>query len=652
MRVKSAVLALYATAVVTVLGAPAYADVLINQPGGIVQNTIQDHQNSVTLNLPGVSLSAMLGQIAVANLNDVGIGPYYETSIDPLNPFLLPNLSTFYLGLGSDYTITQQAGALSDGLPVPIQPAATVIQNALNTISVSNGAQPALSNVIAGGFQQAATTVNAAYFNPLDGTTGTLVQSIANATTRAENVMSATVNNGNASIIGNNGVNPQTGLPVDGFQQAFAFLQTGGVLENGNTANLTLVQKLLNESTITAWNSAIANSIASTSGSLDPSIHTLHQTSVVGVNQMDFRAPTTGNPPVAVQSNINLAGFQPGTLTPDGSGELGLTATIGNIAVAYTGATVAGNNYNVGDPATLGDGIAIVSGVTQNTVFGLNNITGGAGAGLTLSGVLPANYAASPPAFTGLPSSFGVAGVYDPTSDGFLQYVDTSTYALKTLYDVDTQNAPAGANLVGVVNLIGARVNNGSASITGSASALTQSFTNNLNSLQVGGTLSGKATQAVIGINQGSFGGTTPQTSYTGYVNLAVANANSGPASLTNVSQSMNQALNTVAAAQGVDFNLNQGVATAGALAPGLTLSGNNIQVAAGSSATITGALQSIRSTVNVASIGALSGNSQINQASNGINIGGSNQLLALPTNNNATISGIQVNTSSINAVQ
>ena len=113
----------------------------------------------------------------------------------------------------------------------------------LNTNTVSNNPQPAVSTVIAGGFQQAVATINTAYFNPLDTTTGTLLQEATGTTQSAVNVMAATVFNGSASVIGNNGIDPKSGLPVDGFQQAYVFLNTGGVLENGKTASLTLVQK-------------------------------------------------------------------------------------------------------------------------------------------------------------------------------------------------------------------------------------------------------------------------------------------------------------------------------------------------------------------------------------------------------------------------
>ena len=364
MIAKRILLGLAATALPIVLSAPASAQIFINQPSGVVPTTVQTDINSQILNLPGTSLTQMLGQIAAANLNDVGIGPFYNTG----SGTPLPNSSIFYMGLGTDYTITQRAGGVI----------ATALQDVRNTNTVNNGAQPALSTVIAGGFQQAVATINTAYFNPLDGTKGTLIQAAAGTTQNAINVMAATVQNGSASVIGNNGADKNM-VPIDGFQQAYVFLNTGGVLEDGKKASLTLEQKNLAPNTIIATNSAIANSISATSSTLDPSVLTLHQTSVVGAYQMDFQAPvdSSGKP---VQSNINLAGFQLGGLTPAVE-VVGLTATIGNEAIAYTGITIPGRNYNIGS-AALGDGTAVVSGVTQDTRFGLNNITGGAGAGL------------------------------------------------------------------------------------------------------------------------------------------------------------------------------------------------------------------------------------------------------------------------------
>ena len=103
-----------------------------------------------------------------------------------------------------------------------------------------------------------------------------------------------------------------------------------------------------------------------------------------------------------------------------------------------------------------------------------------------------------------------------------------------------------------------------------------------------------------------------PALATTGYVNLGVANANIGPASLTNVSQSMDQSLNTFAAAGGNNLTLNQSAINHNyrrRLCLGLC--SNNIQVAAGSSgATISGAQQFITNQINVATVGSLSGNS------------------------------------------
>ena len=122
--------------------------------------------------------------------------------------------------------------------------------------------------------------------------------------------MSATVQNGTAAVIGTD----FNGGP--GFQNAFGFLNTGGVLViNGGLANgettLNLQQKFSSPNNITATNSAIANSVASTSGTtLDPTVQNLNQLSVVGAQQMDFQSEG------GVPSVTHLFGFQPGGALP------------------------------------------------------------------------------------------------------------------------------------------------------------------------------------------------------------------------------------------------------------------------------------------------------------------------------------------------
>jgi len=629
MRVKTVLLALCSMALAAVLAAPSYAQTIINQPAGD-PGTTQTLQNVELLNLPATSLQALIGQSAINQVNQIGSGNLVG---QPLS----------WLGVGTPYTLQQQAGDATNGN------AFTVTQTANNSITVENGALPALSTVIAGGFQNAANAVNSAFFNPVTGSltdptvsTGSLTQVSSNAFLTATNLMSATVQNGAASVIGNNGVD-SNGAPVPGYQQAYTTINTGGVLTSISTT-LQLEQKLGSQNLVVNTNTALANSIASTSSSLDPSILTLNQDSRLIVNQFDFQSVTTGTPPTPTQTVVNLSGFQPGGLVPTGVGTtVGLLATIGNMAIAYTGAT--GADYNIGKPAVPGDGTAVINGVTQNTFFSLNTITGvngSPGAGI--------NYSAASDA--GGTNPYLSLTPYNSQSAGFLQYVDTTTYALTTVYDQDPNNT-TGQALTGVVNALAARVNNGSASIIGAVRTaatdpVTQQFTNTLNSAVVGGTVSGTLTQAVVGMDQSTLGGSASGVSYTGYVNLAVANASVGPASLTNVSQSMSQALNTAGSGAAAGFTLNQSVTSP---AEGCTLCSNNIQVAAGSSlATISGAQQFTNNTVNVASLGSVNGGS-ITQTTTNVSIKGVNQLVTL-TNGNATINGTQSSFSAINVVK
>ena len=641
MLIKRVVLALGAMALAIVLAAPTYAQTLINQlPGADTppdEVPIQSAINNADLSAPGTSESSFAGQQPDPLKK-------YSNGLNILGP-------TAYFGVSTIYTINQIAGDIT--VPSIVQ------QTATNSIVVDNAPnlQPALSSVTAGGFQQASNAVNSANFAPNQGSLGnptlskgSLTQLVSLATLSATNTMSATVYNGTASVIGS--ALDGTGAP--GYQQAFGTLNTAGVLVDISTT-LALQQKMGGPNSITATNSAIANSIVSTSATLDPSVLTLNQASIVGVNQIDFKSVSSTPDPIYTPTDTvtNLSGFQPGGLLPVDAALLpgypvGLTATIGNVAVAYTGPTV-GPNYNVGAPGTGGDGAAVVNGVTQSTMFGLNNITGGAGVSLNLDG-LPLPYSSGPPATGWQTANLPKTGVpYNPVTDGFLQYVDQTTIKLATLYDGDLQNT-GGAKLKGIVNLLGARVNNGSASITGGGPYWTQSFTNQLNSIDVGGTLSGKATQAALNMDQGGITGSSNGVSYQGYVNLAVANANTGPVSLTAVSQNMNQSLNTVSGAYGVDFTLNQAVTSP---VRGCTLCSNNIQVAAGTgsnTATISGAQQSIYNSVNVAALGGISGASTITQTTANVNLSAVNQLVALNTFN-ASISGIQSASTAINVI-
>jgi hypothetical protein len=618
MLAKRIVLGLSAIALPLVLAAPASAQI-INQPslsdGSAVILNLQP------LSIPTTSLSEMIGQSGINYWN---------------SPIIPPGGIISYMGIGPNYSIFQESGSVDNNYTLEL--------TVRNSITVDNALLPALSTVIAGGYQTAANYDNRIYIAPLPGATGTLAQVASFVTMSATNVMTATVTNGNASVIGNAGVD-LNGAPIPGFQQAYNFLNTAGVLADSDSgasnpaSTLAFVQKLGAPNTLTATNLALANSVDSTSTTLDPTIATLHQDSQIRVHQFDIQSVVDGNGDPTV-TNTAVDGFQGGGLTRAGD-EVGLTAIIGNVAVAYTGPTN-GADYNIGHPAVGGDGTAVINDVRQNTVFSLNAVTGGPGAGLTLSGSPPAGWVTANLPWTGAPAGVG---------DGFLQYVDANTISVQTQYDNDAHNT-SGANLTGIVNVLAARVDIGSASITGTvrtqaSDPTTQSFANQLNSISIGGNLSGTATQAVLGpYSQQDIG---PGAVYRGYVNVAVANANNGPAGLTNVSQSMSQSLNTVRAPSAVDFNLTQGAV--GPDERGCILCSNNIQVAAGSSqATISGAQQFLNNTVNVAALGGLYGNSNITQNAYNVNLSAVNQLATL-TAGNASISGIQSSFNAVNVI-
>ena len=246
---------------------------------------------------------------------------------------------------------------------------------------------------------------------------------------------------------------------------------------------------------------------------------------------------------------------------------------MGNTAVAYTGPTDT-TDYNLLSPS--GNGTAAVSGVTQQASFGLNNVFGSSTSTTAGTGAV----------------SLVLSNTADPGA-GFTQTVVGSTEALAG------PTGDFGNVFPNVINGIAANVGTGSASITGSTTALTQSFLNQQNSISTGGSLSGTATQNASDFTSLSAG---PVPSV-GYGNVAFADVGTGPASITNVSQNMTQSLNTVsagAASSGLTLNQNADL---------INLGSNNAQVASGSSsATISGAQQFASTSVNVAQLGSMSG--------------------------------------------
>lgn len=589
-----------ATALALVLGAPAFAQTVITQENGSSVVPSQSDINTAVILAPGSSVSSFAAQTASTLYNAVG--------------------PTGSVGLDDPYTIDQAAGTFNTTGGVVHD---TVNSTAVNIIGAGNDAYSGLSDVSAGGNQSASNAVNLANFAPPAASTGTLTQVVGTATLNATNRMFGVVNNGNVSVIGTDGNGGA------GFQQAVGTLNTAGVYltlpssGNGDATDLTLTQKLTDDNSVTAVNSAIANSIASGSTILDPSVQNIDQSSAIGVNQLDFATATDSS------ATVGLDGAQNGITTLAGTNDVGtLTNEIGNTAVAYAG-PIDTTGYDLFSSAT-GSGSASVSGVTQNASFGLNNVFGDAGTSIALSNTL------SPEA-------------------GFTQSVDgTATSGGSTLAGPTGSYGNVYPN---VINGIAARADSGSASITGVARAqasdpFTQSFLNQQNSVATGGTLSGSLTQnasdfaplaggTITGVNLGN--GDTSLTADSGYYNVAIADVNTGPSSITDVSQDMTQSLNTVQAAPSSGLSLAQNATNVG-------LASNNLQLASGSSnATISGAQQLLNTSVNIAQLGAMSGS--ITQIGTDVELSNTNTLAAA-SGFNASVAGAQSATSAVNVIK
>ena len=581
------------TALLAVLGAPAFAQtVIIQDTPGILQNS----QSLSVITSPGVVVSSILGQESTNVANGVG------------------TMGAF--GVGSPYTVSQTAGVPSTstlfGPPI-------LSQEAVN-VNAAQSTAPALSNVTVGGNQLASNAVNLANIAPIAASTGVVGQIVSNANLQASNTMNATVTNGNASVIGADGSGGA------GFQTASGSLNTGGALVTRST-DLKLNQMLGDANTVTAINSAIANSTASGSTLLDPSVQSLNQSSMVGINQMGFASANGA-------ATVGLSGGQNGTTPQDGIFPDRLQVTIGNTAVAFTGTPAP--DYNIGSNVA-GNGIATISGVTQNASFGLNNVSGGANVSINLAA------GAAPVVDPGVP---GYGFAFGP-ADGFTQSVDGRFLGNSPINGPNQPVYTASSNVLdGVVNGIAARTNTGSSSISGVQGTLTQGYNAQVNSLTTGGTLAGTATQAATNIQQTNLVYGQSPIPVIGYANAVVADTVAGPASITNVSQRMDQTIN-LAASSGTGAGGLALTQTGG----NIQLGSNNVQVALGSSsAAITGAQQLANSALNVAALGGGSGT--ISQGTTApVSLAAVNQLGSL-SSYNASVSGFQSSSTAVNVIK
>ena len=630
---------LLSSAMLLALAAPAYAQqvgtsITQQTTGSINQGNVGDGlgngNNDVSIYGSG-NVTAFAGQTAnnVAN----AIGPQA------------------YVAVGSPYSIQQGAGNYPTtgigGETTFANPAGYVDQSAVNIIA-AHGAPGTSNTVTAGGYQSGSNQINVANIAPVTGSTGSLVQASGDTSQDAFNGMFAhNDGTGSAAIIGSNGAGGA------GYQSAFGSLNTASVFVTGgavatNTTDPTYGttldsnQKLFGDTEISSVNLAIANTSA-TSGptTIDPSISNLNQAAQISINQLGFstQGTTTGTGSSAVTTyaagNVALTGNQglPASADEpeDGTTPGMISATLGNTAVAYAGHGGVSSGYGL--LGNAGVGTAQVSGVTQYASLSLNGISGGAGTSINLGGD-------------------GYGGT-DPNS-GFNQSVSGETQQIGTP-NANGGNAFDGYGL-GIINGMGALTGSGNASITGAAFTpgnYTQAANIQQNSISTGGSLSGIATQNATDIASNGFGGINNDGPGLGYSNVAAAASQNGSASLKNVSQYMGQSLNTVAAngtSTGLTLNQNAG----GTGDSGVYLGGNNVQIASGTTgSSILGGVQVVSNSVNVASLGGISGN--ITQSANNVGTSANNTMatsLGPNTGFNSSASGSQSTSSQINVIK
>ena len=337
-------------------------------------------------------------------------------------------------------------------------------------------------------------------------------------------------------------------------------------------------------------------------------------TGTVNATQTNIAAASVANAgnPVIDPSITNLsqtAGFSLNTVAGQGATTLTLTnggSDVGQNASFATGSTIESANSQTaltGAAATPSNGLVQISGASQSNGLTLNTVSN---TGATTFGDLAA---------------------------GFTQAVDLSNVTLSAPIGV---TYGAGTNTVATAssaNLLVASTGAGNASVAGSSSALTQANSVNLNNVSSGGLVSGTLAQS-----------TTGAVAPASLANTALALTGVGSATLTNVSQSQGQSLNTLSGAGAASLDAQQ-------TADSVTLGANNVQTAqtALGVATIGGGLQGASSSVNVATLGSFGAGSLL-QTANAVSQTNGNSLTA---NGGAAIAGgSQSVTNTINQIK
>lgn len=644
-----------ATAIASVLAMPAMAQTVLFQGTNV---------NNFDVNVGAVTVLQQLNQAGdfdytsmPLNIDTLTFAIPYETSLGRNNVSEVVQIATGELNvvapgaIDGDFIIVQGAGnyALPDATNSP------VFGNTVVSIVNANGVwteNPLLSASVVAGSQIGQINVNTIStavgasddFSQVwqqAGTDGTFLGLQppaagipAGPVLSVDNMMIAMTDYGTADVRGTLPDEDIADAFVAGGQQA-AVVNLNGInfaIEQGALLNLVspdedslgVKQELTANNSIAVRNVAAAVALYNTNSTIDPSVSDIRQTAVANVNSISLSTQpiVTGTGEDAVttygSADVNLEGLQSGIP----AGDAATYVRLGNVAAGVAGEPAIGafaindTDFWTANPAA---GVAAIDNVQQIAALQLNTISNPLDAG-DEDGEGVVNLALS---------GAGVINLSDPALDprsSFQQTFDGSTL----------QIVPVELGGTNTVNLMVASTMSGSATIGNEGQ---QAFIVNINSVDVGGELSGGLVQDAVNVGANESGEFSN-------VALAVVQGGAGAAKIDGLTQVMQQSYNTVGAGTLADLALVQN-------ASAVNLSNNNV-----ATATSLGGLGSLNNVIQVSSLdinsisaGTLNtGVGSITQNSNAVNLASVNTLQT--TGLTTSIAGaIQQSTVSLNAI-
>lgn len=393
---------------------------------------------------------------------------------------------------------------------------------------------------------------------------------------------------------------------------------------SGGVGQLGVLQELTANNSIAVRNVAAAVALENGDATVDPSVTNLDQTAVANINGLSFSTAVVGvsdgvNQYGAATVNLNGAQFAFGQDLPI-FGEGQLYVRLGNVAAAVAGVPDLGESLNSTDFWTgeLNSGTVRIENVAQVAALQINTISnpiGNADADKGAVGNVSVN----------LTGPLDIESIKLPTQQSAFAQIFSGA-------DLTIVPVEIGGN--DNVNLMVAATGAGMATIADAS----QAFVINVNSVNIGSTLSGGLVQNAYNVGEDT------ENYYFENRALALVQGGNGAASINGLTQVMQQSYNTVSAGTLNDFYLNQ-------LATDVRIgNSNNAQVSAGGAASINNLIQLSSLNVNTVSTNNLIGvGSVINQSSSNVSMSSVNTInvsgLTNTVNNAVQQSSISLNT-------